>query len=46
MEYGSLYDLLRNDTMYLTGDMILQITRDVSVLDAFLWMLSSFSIEL
>ena len=29
MEYGSLYDLLRNETMPLTGEVILQITRDV-----------------
>ena len=30
MEYGSLHDLLRNETMYLSGEIILQITRDVS----------------
>ena len=30
MEYGSLHDLLRNETMPLTGDVILQICRDVS----------------
>jgi serine/threonine protein kinase len=30
MEYGSLHDLLRNDTMYLSGEIILQICRDVA----------------
>ncbi|CAB9525926.1 protein kinase TNNI3K (Partial), partial [Seminavis robusta] len=30
MEYGSLHDLLRNDTMLLTGEIILQITRDLA----------------
>ncbi|CAB9517041.1 activated protein kinase catalytic subunit alpha-1 [Seminavis robusta] len=30
MEYGSLYDLLRNDSMHLAGDVILQICRDVA----------------
>ena len=30
MEYGSLNDLLRNETMYLTGEIILQIARDVA----------------
>ena len=30
MEYGSLHDLLHNETMPLTGDVILQICRDVS----------------
>jgi len=29
MEYGSLHDLLRNETMYLSGEIILQITRDI-----------------
>lgn len=32
MESGSLYDLLRNETMYFSGEMILQITRDVSIM--------------
>ena len=27
MEYGSLYDLLRNETMYAGGDIILQVRR-------------------
>ena len=31
MEYGSLHDLLRNETMYLTGEIISQIVRSVSV---------------
>ena len=30
MEYGSLNDLLRNETMYLTGEIILQIARDMA----------------
>lgn len=30
MEYGSLYDLLRNETMYLSGEVILQISRDLA----------------
>ncbi|CAB9517043.1 Ephrin type-B receptor 3 (Fragment) [Seminavis robusta] len=30
MEYGSLYDLLRNDSMHLAGDIILQVCRDVA----------------
>ena len=30
MEYGSLHDLLRNETMYLSGEIILQIMRDVT----------------
>ena len=30
MEYGSLHNLLRNDTMYLSGEIILQMARDVS----------------
>jgi len=30
MEYGSLHELLRNETMVLSGDLIMQITRDVS----------------
>ena len=30
MEYGSLYDLLRNETMYAGGEIILQIIRDVT----------------
>jgi serine/threonine protein kinase len=30
MEYGSLYDLLRNETMFLSGEIILQITRDLA----------------
>ena len=29
-EYGSLHDLLRNETMYAGGEIILQIVRDVS----------------
>jgi serine/threonine protein kinase len=29
MEYGSLYDLLRNETMTLNGELILQIGRDI-----------------
>lgn len=29
-EYGSLHDLLRNDTMYLSGEIIMQILRDVA----------------
>lgn len=29
MDYGSLYDLLRNETMYAEGDIILQITKDI-----------------
>jgi len=29
-EYGSLHDLLRNETMYTGGDIILQIVRDIS----------------
>jgi len=31
MDYGSLYDLLRNETMYLTGETISQIARSVSL---------------
>lgn len=34
MEYGSLHDILRNETMYLNGEIILQIARDVSQLAA------------
>lgn len=30
MEYGSLYDLLRNETMYAGGEIILQIIRDIT----------------
>lgn len=30
MEYGSLHDLLQNETMYAGGDIILQIMRDIS----------------
>lgn len=30
MEYGSLHDILRNDTMSLAGEIILQICRDVA----------------
>lgn len=30
MDYGSLYDLLRNETLYLTGEIISQIVRSVS----------------
>jgi len=30
MEYGSLYDLLRNETMHLSGEIILQICRDTA----------------
>jgi len=30
MEYGSLHDLLRNETMALSGEIILQISRDVA----------------
>lgn len=30
MDYGSLNDLLQNETMYLSGEIILQITRDVA----------------
>ncbi len=30
MEYGSLYDLLRNDTLTLSGEIILQIVRDIA----------------
>ena len=30
MEYGSLYDLLHNDTMYTGGEIILQILRDIA----------------
>ena len=30
MENGSLYDLLRNETMYTGGEIILQIVRDVA----------------
>jgi serine/threonine protein kinase len=29
MDYGSLYDLIRNETMYLSGEILLQIIRDV-----------------
>jgi serine/threonine protein kinase len=29
MDYGSLHDLLRNDTMYLSGEIIQQITRSI-----------------
>mmetsp|Transcript_10342 Transcript_10342/g.22762 ORF Transcript_10342/g.22762 Transcript_10342/m.22762 type:complete len:1423 (+) Transcript_10342:125-4393(+) len=28
MEYGSLYELLRNESMHLSGDVIMQVTRD------------------
>ena len=35
MEYGSLHDLLRNETMYLTGEIIMQIARDVSCFRVF-----------
>lgn len=31
MEYGSLHDILRNDTIYLGGEIILQVARDVSI---------------
>ena len=30
MEYGSLHDLLRNDTLYAGGEIILQIIRDIT----------------
>ena len=30
MEYGSLGDLLKNETMYLSGEIILQMARDVA----------------
>ena len=30
MEYGSLHDLLRNETMHLSGELILQIARDIA----------------
>lgn len=30
MEYGSLHDLLRNETMYAGGEVILQIMRDIA----------------
>jgi len=30
MDYGSLHGLLRNETMYLSGEIIMQITRSVS----------------
>jgi serine/threonine protein kinase len=30
MEYGSLHDLLRNETMYLSGEIIIQIARDIA----------------
>lgn len=30
MEYGSLYDLLRNDTLTLSGEIILQVVRDIA----------------
>ena len=30
MAYGSLHDLLRNETMFLNGEMILQIARDLA----------------
>jgi len=30
MEYGSLHDLLRNETMHLSGEIILQVTRDIA----------------
>jgi serine/threonine protein kinase len=30
MEYGSLHDLLRNETMYLSGEIIMQIARDIA----------------
>jgi len=30
MEYGSLYDILRNETMYAGGEIILQIIRDIT----------------
>jgi hypothetical protein len=32
MDFGSLHDLIRNTTMYLTGEIILQVCRDVSLL--------------
>lgn len=30
MDYGSLHDLLNNETMLLSGEIILQMMRDVS----------------
>jgi serine/threonine protein kinase len=30
MEYGSLYDILRNETMYAGGEIILQVVRDIT----------------
>jgi serine/threonine protein kinase len=30
MEYGSLHDLLRNETFIATGDIIMQILRDIT----------------
>ena len=30
MEYGSLHDLLRNETMHLTGEIIIQVSRDIA----------------
>jgi guanylate cyclase, other len=30
MEYGSLYDLLRNETMYAGGEILLQIIKDIT----------------
>ena len=30
MENGSLFDLINNETMYLTGEIILQVLRDVA----------------
>ncbi len=30
MDYGSLHDLLRNETMYAGGEIILQIVRDIA----------------
>ena len=29
MDYGSLYDLLHNETMYAGGEIILQLVRDI-----------------
>ena len=34
MDYGSLHGLLRNETMYLSGEIISQITKSVSYIDA------------
>ena len=30
MEYGSLHDLLSNETMHLSGEIILQVSRDIA----------------